>query len=41
MNMWGFTPDYFAHSDAYFKQFLSDPKNQANPKQNLYSFNGK
>ena len=32
MNMWGFTPDYFAHSDAYFKQFLSDPKNQANPK---------
>ena len=32
MNMWGFTPDYFAHSDAYLKQFLSDPKNQANPK---------
>ena len=23
MNMWGFTPDYFEHSDAYFKEFLS------------------
>ena len=22
MNMWGFTPDYFAHSEAYFKEFL-------------------
>ena len=36
MNMWGFTPDYFAHSDAYFKQFLSDPKNQANPKAEYF-----
>lgn len=36
MNMWGFTPDYFAHSDAYFKQFLSDPKNQANPKTEFF-----
>ena len=36
MNMWGFTPDYFAHSDAYFKQFLSDPKNQANPKAEFF-----
>ena len=35
MNMWGFTPDY-AHSDAYFKQFLSDPKNQANPKAEFF-----
>lgn len=26
MNMWGFTPDYFEHSEAYFKEFLSDPK---------------
>lgn len=36
MNMWGFTPDYLAHSDAYFKQFLSDPKNQANPKAEFF-----
>ena len=36
MNMWGFTPDYFAHSDAYFKQFLSDLKNQANPKAEFF-----
>ena len=36
MNRWGFTPDYFAHSDAYFKQFLSDPKNQANPKAEFF-----
>ena len=36
MNMWGFTPDYFAHSDAYFKQFLSDPKNQTNPKAEFF-----
>lgn len=36
MNMWGFTPDYFAHSDAYFKQFLSEPKNQANPKAEFF-----
>ena len=36
MNMWGFTPDYFAHSDAYFKKFLSDPKNQANPKAEFF-----
>ncbi len=36
MNMWGFTPDYFAHSDAYFKQFLSDPKNQANLKAEFF-----
>ena len=36
MNMWGFTPDYFAHSDDYFKQFLSDPKNQANTKAEFF-----
>ncbi len=23
MNMWGFTPDYFAHSEEYFKEFLA------------------
>ena len=22
MNMWGFTPDYFAYSEEYFKEFL-------------------
>ncbi len=22
MNMWGFTPDYFTHSEEYFKEFL-------------------
>jgi UTP-glucose-1-phosphate uridylyltransferase len=22
MNLWGFTPDYFAYSEAYFKEFL-------------------
>ena len=26
MNMWGFTPDYFEHSEEYFKGFLADPK---------------
>ncbi len=24
MNMWGFTPDYFEHSESYFVQFLKD-----------------
>lgn len=24
MNMWGFTPDYFEHSEAYFKEFLAE-----------------
>ncbi len=23
MNVWGFTPDYFQHSEEYFKEFLS------------------
>lgn len=26
MNMWGFTPDYFAHSEKYFVKFLQDNK---------------
>ena len=26
MNMWGFTPDYFVHSDADFRVFLADNK---------------
>ena len=36
MNMWGFTPDYFAHSEAYFKEFLADPANMANPKAEFF-----
>ena len=36
MNFWGFTPDYFAHSEAYFKTYLSDPKNQENLKSEFF-----
>ena len=36
MNMWGFTPDYFEHSESYFKEFLSDPKNMENLKAELF-----
>lgn len=36
MNFWGFTPDYFEYSEAYFKQFLSDPKNLNNLKAEFY-----
>ena len=36
MNFWGFTPDYFEYSEAYFKTFLSDPKNQANLKSEFF-----
>lgn len=36
MNMWGFTPDYFAHSEAYFKEFLSDEKNIKNLKSEFF-----
>ncbi len=36
MNFWGFTPDYFAYSKDYFKSFLSDPKNMANPKSEFF-----
>ena len=36
MNFWGFTPDYFAYSEEYFKQFLSDPKNQENLKAEFF-----
>ena len=34
MNMWGFTPDYFAHSEAYFKEFLR--ANAANLKAEYF-----
>jgi hypothetical protein len=36
MNMWGFTPDYFEHSEEYFKKFLSDPKNMENLKAEFF-----
>ncbi len=36
MNMWGFTPDYFQHSEEYFKEFLSDPKNMENLKAEFF-----
>ncbi|MDO5035671.1 MAG: nucleotidyltransferase [Porphyromonas sp.] len=34
MNMWGFTPDYFAHSDEAFKKFLD--KNLHSEKGEFY-----
>lgn len=34
MNMWGFTPDYFAHSEAHFVDFLK--ANQANLKAEFF-----
>lgn len=36
MNLFGFTPDYFTHSEEYFKAFLSDEKNIANPKAEFF-----
>ena len=36
MNMWGFTPDYFDYSEAYFKEFLSDKKNMENLKAEFF-----
>lgn len=36
MNVWGFTPDYFQHSEEYFKEFLSDPKNMENKKAEFF-----
>ncbi len=36
MNFWGFTPDYFKYSEAYFKTFLSDPQTQSNPKAEFF-----
>ena len=34
MNMWGFTPDYFAHSEAYFTEFLNE--NMSNLKAEFF-----
>ena len=36
MNMWGFTPDYFTHSEEYFKAFLSDAANIQNLKSEFF-----
>ena len=34
MNMWGFTPEYFAYSDEQFVEFLN--KNKENPRAEFY-----
>jgi choline kinase len=34
MNMWGFTPDYFQHSEEYFKEFLKENINK--PKAEFF-----
>ena len=34
MNMWGFTPDYFAYSEEFFKDFLK--KNMGNLKSEYF-----
>ena len=36
INFCGFTPEYFAHSEEYFKTFLSDPKNMENLKSEFF-----
>ena len=36
MNFWGFTPDYFAHSDAFFKDFLSLESTKTNLKAEFF-----
>lgn len=36
MNVWGFTPDYFEYSEAYFKEFLSTPGVMENPKSEYF-----
>ena len=36
MNFWGFTPDYFAYSNEFFKTFLSDEKNMTNLKSEFF-----
>lgn len=36
MNFWGFTPDYFEYSQAFFKQFLSNEKNISNLKSEFF-----
>ena len=36
MNMWGFTPDYFEHSEDYFKEFLAEHANMSNLKAEFF-----
>ncbi len=36
MNMFGFTPDYFNHSERIFKEFLSKPETMANLKSEYF-----
>ena len=36
MNFWGFTPDYFAHSDEFFKDFLSLESTKTNLKAEFF-----
>lgn len=36
MNMWGFTPDYFRHSESYFKEFLAQPETMSNLKAEFF-----
>lgn len=36
MNMWGFTPDYFTHSESFFKEFLSNEANMTNLKSEFF-----
>ena len=36
MYFWGFTPDYFSHSEEYFRTFLSDPRNMENLKSEFF-----
>lgn len=36
MNLFGFTPDYFAESERLFIDFLNDPANMANPKSEYF-----
>lgn len=36
MNVWGFTPDYFEYSDAYFKEWLASDGVMENPKSEYF-----
>lgn len=36
MNFWGFTPDYFAHSEEYFKGFVAEAIDKGNLKAEFY-----
>ena len=36
MNFWGFTPDYFEHSEKLFKTFLDEPSTKTNLKAEFF-----